>query len=68
MTFENAKEIQETAKNIPLKNILVETDSPYLTPAPHRGKEENEPAFTQHVLDKIIALRNEKERAMKASQ
>jgi TatD DNase family protein len=36
VTFKNAKEVQETAKNIPLKNILVETDSPYLTPTPFR--------------------------------
>jgi TatD DNase family protein len=59
VTFKNAKEIQETAKNIPLKNILVETDSPYLTPTPFRGKEENEPAFTKYVLEKIIELRTE---------
>ena len=59
VTFKNAKEIQETAQNIPLQNILVETDSPYLTPTPYRGKEENEPAFTKHVLEKIIELREE---------
>lgn len=60
VTFKNAKEIQETAKNIPLKNILVETDSPYLTPTPFRWKQENEPAFTKYVLEKIIELRDEK--------
>jgi len=59
VTFKNAKEIQETAQNIPLKNILVETDSPYLTPTPYRGKQENEPAYTKYVLEKIIELRNE---------
>jgi TatD DNase family protein len=59
VTFKNALEIQETAKNIPLKNILIETDSPYLTPTPLRWKEENEPAFTKYVLQKIIELRNE---------
>jgi TatD DNase family protein len=36
ITFKNAKEIQETAKNINIKHILVETDSPYLTPIPFR--------------------------------
>jgi TatD DNase family protein len=36
VTFKNAKEVQETAKNINLKNILIETDSPYLTPTPFR--------------------------------
>ena len=59
VTFKNAKEVQETAKNIPLKNILVETDSPYLTPTPFRWKQENEPAFTKYVLEKIIELRDE---------
>ena len=59
VTFKNAKAIQETAKNIPLKNILIETDSPYLTPDPYRGKQENEPAFTAYVLKKIQELRNE---------
>ena len=59
VTFKNAKEIAHTAAHIPLENILVETDAPFLTPAPHRGKQENEPAYTQHVLDKIIELRNE---------
>ncbi len=59
VTFKNAKEVQQTAKNIPLKNILVETDSPYLTPTPFRGKQENEPAFTKYVLEKIIELRSE---------
>jgi len=60
VTFKNALEIQETAKNIPLKNILVETDSPYLTPTPFRWKQENEPKFTKYVLEKIIELREEK--------
>jgi TatD DNase family protein len=59
VTFKNAKDIQETAQTIPLKNILVETDSPYLTPAPLRWKEENEPSFTKYVLEKIIELREE---------
>ena len=59
VTFKNAQEIAHTAANIPLKNILIETDSPFLTPAPYRWKQENEPAFTQFVLEKIIELRNE---------
>ena len=57
VTFKNAKEIQETAKNIPLENILAETDSPYLTPTPLRWKEENEPIYTKYVIDKICKLR-----------
>jgi TatD DNase family protein len=51
--------VQETVKNIPLKNIIIETDAPYLTPIPYRGKEENEPLYTQYVLEKIIELRDE---------
>lgn len=66
VTFNSAKEIQETAKNIPLKNILIETDSPYLTPVPLRWKEENEPFFVKYVLDKIIELRNEDEKQIKS--
>ena len=59
VTFGNAKEVQNTVKNIPLKNILIETDSPRLTPAPFRWKDENEPAFTKYVLDFISKLRHE---------
>jgi len=59
VTFKNALEIQETAKNINLKNIIIETDSPYLTPDPFRWKQENEPSYTKYVLEKIKELRNE---------
>ena len=57
VTFKSAKDIQETAKSIDSKYILAETDSPYLTPTPLRGKEENEPAFTKYVVEKINELR-----------
>jgi len=59
VTFKSAIEIQNTAKNIALKNILIETDSPYLTPVPYRWKDENEPSYTRYVLEKIIELRTE---------
>lgn len=59
LTFKNAKDVQDTAKNIPLKNILIETDSPYLTPVPFRWKKENEASFTKHVLEKMQELRSE---------
>lgn len=67
VTFKNAKNIQETAKNIPLKNILIETDSPYLTPDPFRWKEENEPSFIKYILKKIIELRNESSEVIKTT-
>lgn len=57
VTFKNALKVQETAKNIPEKNILAETDSPFLTPVPFRGKEENEPRFTKYIIEKISDLR-----------
>jgi len=59
VTYNSGKNIQETAKNIPLKNILIETDSPFLTPWKKRWKEENEPWFTKYMLEKIIELRDE---------
>ena len=65
VTFKNALDIQQTAKNIPLQNILIETDSPYLTPAPFRWKQENEPSFTKYVLEKIVQLRNENKQVIK---
>jgi len=59
VTFKSALDIQQTAQNIPLQNILIETDSPYLTPVPYRWKDENEPNYTKYVLEKIIELRDE---------
>ena len=56
VTFKNAKDLQELAQKIPLDRMLVETDSPYLTPDPYRGKP-NEPAFVSIVADKIAKLR-----------
>lgn len=56
LTFKSAKELQAVAKAIPLERILIETDSPYLAPAPHRGKT-NEPAFVKHVGDFLADLK-----------
>lgn len=58
LTFNSAKDIQETASKIPLKNILIETDSPYLTPTPFRWQE-NYPNYVQYVFEKLCILRNE---------
>lgn len=59
LTFKNASDIKEVSKEIPLKNILAETDSPYLTPVPFRWKQENEPIFTKYVIEEIAKLREE---------
>lgn len=58
ITFKNTENIQETAKKIPLKNIIIETDSPYLTPIPFRWQENN-PFFVEKVFNKICELRSE---------
>lgn len=56
VTFKNAKKVHEIAQKIPLKNLLLETDAPYLTPEPYRGKR-NEPAYVKFVAEKIADLR-----------
>lgn len=56
VTFKNAQELQEIAKNIPLENMLIETDCPYLTPEPFRGKE-NKPQHVEYVAQKIAQLK-----------
>lgn len=56
VTFKNAKKVHEIAKNIPLEYLLLETDAPYLTPEPYRGKR-NEPAYVKFVAEKIAELR-----------
>lgn len=56
VTFKNSKKLCEIVKNIDLKNILLETDSPYLTPEPFRGKK-NEPKNVYFVAKKISDLK-----------
>lgn len=53
VSFKNAADLREVAKFAPMDRILIETDSPYLAPVPHRGKT-NEPSFVPHVA-KVIA-------------
>ncbi len=56
VTFRNAQALKEVARRVPLERMLIETDSPYLAPVPHRGKR-NEPAFVPHVAAEIARLR-----------
>jgi TatD DNase family protein len=56
VTFKNAKQLKEVAQRVPLERILIETDSPYLAPVPHRGKL-NQPAYVKHVAAEIAMLR-----------
>ena len=58
VTFKNAIDIHECAREAPSSKFLVETDSPFLSPVPHRGKR-NEPSFVKHVVDKISEIRGE---------
>lgn len=56
LTFKNSKKMVEIVSNIPIENILLETDSPYLTPEPFRGKK-NEPFYLSYVIDKISEIK-----------
>lgn len=56
VTFKNAAKLPEIMAEVPLERILVETDSPYLTPVPLRGKR-NEPAYVRHVAEYVANLR-----------
>lgn len=56
VTFKNALALKDVARSVPLDRLLVETDSPYLAPVPHRGKR-NEPAYVRHVAEEVAKLR-----------
>ena len=56
VTFKNAAQLKEIARRVPLEQMLIETDSPYLAPVPHRGRL-NEPAYVKHVAAEIAMLR-----------
>jgi len=55
VTYKKAEEKRQVIRHIPLERLLIETDSPFLTPVPHRGKR-NEPAFVSHIADKIAEI------------
>lgn len=56
LTFKNSVKLKELVKEIDLKNVLLETDSPYLTPEPYRGKQ-NEPIYVKYVAQEIAKLK-----------
>lgn len=58
VTFKNGYNQKEVVANIELDKLLIETDGPYLTPMPYRGKR-NEPAYLRYILEQIISLRSE---------
>ncbi|MBD1161289.1 TatD family hydrolase [Pelagibacterales bacterium SAG-MED15] len=57
ITFKNSLNLQETFKMVPKNRLLIETDSPYLSPVPYRGKK-NEPAFIRFTAEKLAELQN----------
>ena len=57
VTFKNSKKLKEVVEMMPLSQMVLETDSPYLTPVPHRGKR-NDSGYLTHVVDEIAALKS----------
>jgi TatD DNase family protein len=57
LTFRSATELQQVAREVPLDRCLIETDSPYLAPVPHRGRT-NSPAYVPHVAARLAALKD----------
>ena len=56
VTFSSARRLVEVVKEVPLSNLLLETDAPYLTPSPFRGKT-NEPSYLTYVIKKIAEIK-----------
>ena len=56
VTFKNAHDMQQVAREIPLEKIMIETDAPYLAPEPYRGQR-NEPSYVKFVVEKIAELK-----------
>ncbi len=57
VTFKNARKLHETVKEIPIENIVVETDSPYLAPVPYRGRR-NSSAYLTYIIEEIARLKS----------
>jgi TatD DNase family protein len=58
MTYRSAEDLRAAARKVPAERLLVETDAPYLTPVPHRGKK-NQPAYVVHTADALAVARGE---------
>ena len=58
ITFNNADELRAVAREVPEDRLLIETDTPYLAPVPHRGRS-NEPAYVVHVAETLAKIRND---------
>jgi len=58
VTFKKNEAVQDVAARMPLERLMLETDSPFLTPVPHRGKRPNEPKYIPHIAEKIAELRS----------
>jgi TatD DNase family protein len=56
ITFKNAADLRQVVKQVPREKLLIETDSPYLAPVPHRGKS-NQPRYVSHVAECVAELR-----------
>jgi TatD DNase family protein len=56
LTFKNAERLRDVVRKVPLEHMLIETDSPFLTPVPHRGKR-NEPAYVRFVAETIANIK-----------
>ena len=57
ITYKNAENRRQVIAGLPLENLLIETDAPFLAPQPHRGRR-NEPAFVTHIADKIAEIKS----------
>ena len=57
VTFKNARNIKEIVEKLPIEKILIETDSPYLTPEPFRGKR-NEPCYVEYVAKTVASIKS----------
>ena len=57
ITFKNAEPLRQVVRQVPLEKMFVETDSPFLTPVPHRGKR-NEPAYVRLVAETVASVKN----------